>query len=45
MGMVILELNLSQELDIMDQDPLFLVFLDLRKAYATVEHVRLLTMM
>ena len=45
MGMVILELNLSQELNIMDQDPLLLVFLDLHKAYATVEHVRLLTIM
>ena len=33
----ILELKLVQELAIMDQDPLFLVFFELRKAYDTVD--------
>ena len=33
----IMELKLAQELAIIDQSPLFLVFLDLRKAYDTVE--------
>ena len=32
-----MELNLAQELSSIDQDPLFLVFLDLRKAYDTVD--------
>ena len=37
-----MELNLTQELASMDQDPLFLLFLDLRKAYDTVNRYRLL---
>ena len=36
MGAAKLELILTQELTIVDQDPLFLVFLDLRKVYSTV---------
>ena len=42
MGTAIMELNISQELSIIDKDPLFLVFLDLRKAYDTVHWDRLL---
>ena len=42
MGKAIKELNLAQELSRIDQDPLFLVFLDLRKAYVTVEQEHLL---
>ena len=42
-GTAILELNLAQELDIFDQDPLLLVFLDLQKAYNTVYQGRLMT--
>ena len=41
-GTVILELKLDQELDSMDQEPLVLVFLDLRNAYDTVDCGRLL---
>ena len=37
-----MELNLVQDLVIVDQDPLFLVFLDLRKAYDKLDHGRLL---
>ena len=37
MGRDILDLKLSQELASSDQDPLFLVFLDLRKSYDTVD--------
>ena len=37
MGTTILELKLAQELDSMEQNPLFLVFLDLHKAYYTVD--------
>ena len=33
----IMELNLAQELASIDQSPLLLVFLDLRKSYDTVE--------
>ena len=33
----IMELNIAQEITRIDQDPLFLVFLDLRKAYDTVD--------
>ena len=40
-GTAITELKLSQELASMYQDPLFLVFLDLRKAYNTVDRDRL----
>ena len=32
-----MELNLAQELDNIDQDLLFLIFLDLRKTYYTVD--------
>ena len=42
MWMEILELMLAQELVIVDQDPLFLVLLDLRKDYDTVDCGRLL---
>ena len=38
----IMELKLPQELSRIDQDPLFLLFLDLRKAYDTVDRYRLL---
>ena len=41
-GTAIMELNLAQELASIDQDPLLLVFLDLRKAYDTVGRERLL---
>ena len=37
MGMAIMELKLAQELAIIDQDPLFLVFLELRKSYDTMD--------
>ena len=37
-----MELNLAQELIRIDQDPLFLVFLDLQKAYDTVDRYCLL---
>ena len=36
-GMSIMKLKLAQELASKDQDPLFLVFLDLKKAYDTVD--------
>ena len=42
MGMDIMELNPAQELASIDQSPLFLVFLDLRKAYDTVDQERLI---
>ena len=42
-GTAILELKLAQDLDIIDQDPPFLVFLDLQNAYDTVYWGRLLT--
>ena len=42
-GAAILELNLDQDLDIMDQDPLLLAFLNLSKDYDTVDRGRLLT--
>ena len=35
-GTAIMELNLAQELASIDQDPLFLLLLDLRKAYDTL---------
>ena len=35
--MAIMDLKLVQELASIDQDPLFLVFLDLRKAYDIVD--------
>ena len=38
----IMELKIAQELAILDHDPLFLVFLDLLKAYDTVDRDRLL---
>ena len=43
MGTTILELKLAQELAIMYQDPMFLVFLDLCKACNTVDHGHYLT--
>ena len=36
-GTAIIELNLAQELTGIDHDPLFLVFVDLSKAYYTVD--------
>ena len=36
-GAAIMELKLAQELASIYQDPLFLVFMDLRKAYDTVD--------
>ena len=43
MRRAILNLELSQELASSDQDRLFLVFLDLRKSYDTVDQGRFLT--
>ena len=43
METAIMDLKLAQELASADQDPLFLVFLDLRKAYDTVDCGLLLT--
>ena len=40
--MAIMELNLAQELASTDQEPLFLVLLDLWKAYNTVDRDRLI---
>ena len=37
-----MEIKLSQELAYVDQDPLSLVFLSLRKAYDTVDHGRII---
>ena len=42
MGTAIMELNLAQELASIDQSPLLLVFLDLRKAFDIVDLARLL---
>ena len=42
MGTATMELNLAQELVSTDKDPLFLVFLDLSKAYNTVDRGRLI---
>ena len=39
-GMAIMELNLAQELARVDHDPLFLVFLALRKVYSTLDRER-----
>ena len=44
-GMAIMKLKLTQELSSIYQDPLFLVFLDLRKSDDTVERERLLITM
>ena len=44
-GTDIMELKLSQELARIDQYPLFLVFMDLRKAYNTVDQECLLITM
>ena len=41
-GTAIIELKLAQELARIDQSPLFLVFLDLRKAHDTVDQEHLL---
>ena len=37
-----MDLDIAQELSSIDQSPFFLVFLDLRKAYDTVDQERLL---
>ena len=42
MGLAIVELKMFQELSIIYQDLFFLLFLDLRKAYTTLDQVRLL---
>ena len=42
MGTATIELKLAQEISSVDRYPLFLVFLDLRKAYDTVERDHLL---
>ena len=42
MRTVVLEIKLSQDMAIIDQDSIFLVFLDLHKAYDTLERCRLL---
>ena len=41
-GTAIMELKIMQELACVDQDPIFLVFLDLRKAYDNLDRGRLL---
>ena len=41
-GAVIMELSIAQKLDSIDQEPLLLVFMDLRKDYDTVDRDRLL---
>ena len=43
MGTAIFDLNLVQEQVSVDQDPLLLVFLDLRKVYDTIYHGLLMT--
>ena len=43
MGMEILELNLVQYIASVDHDPLLLIFLDLQKAYDTVDRGHVLT--
>ena len=42
MGTAIMELNLAHEISRIDQYPIFLVLLDLMKAYGTVDRERLL---
>ena len=42
MGTAIMDLDIAQELSSIDQSPFFLIFLDLRKAYDTVDQERLL---
>ena len=42
MGTEAIELKISQELSSVNQEPLFLVFLNLKKAYDTVDHGRLI---
>ena len=44
-GIVIINLKLAQELASVDQDPLFLIFLDLRKAYDNLDRGWLLQML
>ena len=41
-GTAIMDMKLAQEISRLDHDPLFLVFLDLRKAYNTVERDRII---
>ena len=42
MGTAIMELKLDYDIAIINQDPLFLIFLELRKAYDTMDRKRLL---
>ena len=42
-GTAIMELDIAQDLESIDQDPLFLEFQDLRKAYDTMDREFLLT--
>ena len=42
-GTEILELNVAQELASVDQYPILLIFLDIKKSYDIVDHGRLLT--
>ena len=41
-GTAMMEINMAQDLVSIDQDPLFLVLLDLCKSYDTINHVRIL---
>ena len=43
MGTATMELKIALELASIDQYPLFLSFLDLRKAYNTLYHIRLIS--
>ena len=42
-GMATMEIKLSQKLTIVEQDPLFRVFFELRKSYDTVNHSRFIS--
>ena len=42
MGLTIMKLNMDQDMDCIDQDSFFLVFLYLSNSYDTLDHGRLL---